>query len=142
MRISLPFSIDPVNNVQKLISLYRQGRLSSQFAYGLRTLYMKYERMLEPNKWGIQGSELQVLLWSEIERSLKKKSPERPNTNTTDESTLVEILSLLKEIYEAEGRSDQAPLQQLKLLAEQLIMAVTLEKAGNETDANIENTTS
>ena len=142
MRLSLPFSIDPVNNIQKLIRLYRQGRLSSQFAYELRTLYMKYERMLEPNKWGIQGRELQVLLWSEIERSLKKKSPELLNTNTTDESTLVETLSLLKEIYEAEGRSYQAPLQQLKLLAEQLIIAVTLEKAGNETDANIENTTS
>ncbi|GGG19989.1 type III-B CRISPR-associated protein Cas10/Cmr2 [Paenibacillus aceti] len=141
MRISLPFSTDPVNNIQKLIGLFRQGVLSSQFAYGLRDLYMKYEQMLGPKKWKITDSELHILIWQEIERSLKKKSPELL-TSSMDENLAVEALPLLRGMYESVNQSEEDRLLPLKLLAEQLIIAVTLEKAGYETDANIENTTS
>lgn len=141
MRISLPFSVDPVSNIQKLIALFRQGVLSAQFAYGLRDLYMKYEQMLGLEKWRIEDSELQILIWQEIERSLKKKSPELL-TNSMHENLAVEALPLLRSMYESVKQSEEDKLLPLKLLAEQLIIAVTLEKAGYETDANIENTTS
>ncbi len=134
MNISLPFTLNPVQAILELQKLYCKKMYSAQFAYALRSLYEQYRNMVKGSHWQVQGTALDQLLWQEVERLAWKKKPDHINKEQVE--TI--LLQRLKEMFKVE----EEPLEKLRLLAEQVIIAITLAKAGNYTDELIANTTS
>ncbi|PAE89152.1 type III-B CRISPR-associated protein Cas10/Cmr2 [Shouchella clausii] len=131
MRISVPFDANPVENIKKLQHLYRSGYISSSFAYNLRAMYLEYVSMEE------KGNDFSVEQWIpvlelEIRRLLLKKRQE----HIPHEKLSGEVLDELLSIFHCKGSTRlQKPLELLKLLAEQCIIAITLEKVGDMYEA-------
>lgn len=123
MRVSLPFSIHPCERVKELRDYYRWHWISSQFAFGLRDLHDQYQQMFGTPGWNLSSDEQRVLIWQEIVRLALKKAP----SNEIKPDIEQKVLPYLKKIYETQGEA----MKQLKMLAELVILAVTLEKAGN-----------
>lgn len=123
MRVSLPFSIHPCERVKELRDYYRWHWISSQFAFGLRDLHDQYQQMFGTTGWNLSSDEQRVLIWQEIVRLALKKAP----SNEIKPDIQQKVLPYLKKIYETQGEA----MKQLKMLAELVILAVTLEKAGN-----------
>ncbi|NMM53366.1 type III-B CRISPR-associated protein Cas10/Cmr2 [Paenibacillus aquistagni] len=123
MRVSLPFSIHPCERVKELRDYYRWHWISSQFAFGLRDLHDQYQQMFGTTGWNLSSDEQRVLIWQEIVRLALKKAP----SNEIKPDIEQKVLPYLKKIYETQGEA----MKQLKMLAELVILAVTLEKAGN-----------
>lgn len=123
MRVSLPFSIHPCERVMELRDYYRWHWISSQFAFGLRDLHDQYQQMFGTTGWNLSSDEQRVLIWQEIVRLALKKAP----SNEIKPDIEQKVLPYLKKIYETQGEA----MKQLKMLAELVILAVTLEKAGN-----------
>lgn len=123
MRVSLPFSIHPCERVKELRDYYRWHWISSQFAFGLRELHDQYQQMFGTTGWNLSSDEQRVLIWQEIVRLALKKAP----SNEIKPDIEQKVLPYLKKIYETQGEA----MKQLKMLAELVILAVTLEKAGN-----------
>ncbi|CQR53497.1 type III-B CRISPR-associated protein Cas10/Cmr2 [Paenibacillus riograndensis] len=136
MRVSLPFSENPVNTIVKLQSLYRNRYISTSFAYGLRQLHAEY---LDLKAHGsLQNEGMGELLYFEIRRLLLLKKPE---FKSKDE-IIKEVLSVFKGLEQTDSDRVKDPLVLLNRLAEQCVIAVTLEKVGGAYGTNDTNSTS
>ncbi|WP_195572551.1 type III-B CRISPR-associated protein Cas10/Cmr2 [Paenibacillus sp. 1001270B_150601_E10] len=124
MRVSMPFSIDPTEKVLRLQAFYRQYWISAQFGFGLRAIYEQYSRMFGESQWDMPEPQQKLLIWKEIVRIALKKAP----FNESKQYIEQQVLPCLKTIYD----SSEDGLKQLRMLADLMILAVTLEKAGND----------
>ncbi|WP_258297663.1 type III-B CRISPR-associated protein Cas10/Cmr2 [Paenibacillus peoriae] len=120
MKVALPFKDNPVEQM-KVLHEYKEF-FSAQFAYELRRTYQSYKEMATGSAWLSDPKLLAELLWMEIERLAFKKKPE-----SIDKATFKkQWIPKLKELYDTETE----PLERLRILAEQLILTIHLEKVG------------
>jgi len=120
MRYAMSFDEQPDQRMARLVEMYRTGIYSAQLAYDLRELYLRYHRFDSP--W-VESEEFRSLLFKEIERTVTRKQQ-------IAGSGVKEVEALLSEIqliFNKQGK----PLKRLELLAELLVLAVTLGKSGD-----------
>lgn len=131
MNISLPFDLKPVETIKVLQECFQAGLFSFQFAYELRHLHAEYSRIQRQSSWMQDEASLQTLLIQEVERLAWKKKPDHTSEEQIEKKLMPELYKIFK--------SNRNGLEQLRLLAEQLIIAVTLEKVGKAEYENFEN---
>ncbi|MFU1798619.1 type III-B CRISPR-associated protein Cas10/Cmr2 [Paenibacillus azoreducens] len=124
MKISIPFADAPVEKLLRFEQLYKEGIISTSFAYGLRELYQTYDQI--QSKEFLKPGDLGEILFLEIQRMMRKKKPDFLNIQTM-EKELAPIFSVLRDV---DNLLDQDPLFKLKQLAEQCIIAINFVKAG------------
>ncbi|WP_225999425.1 type III-B CRISPR-associated protein Cas10/Cmr2 [Paenibacillus sp. BJ-4] len=120
IKVAMPFDLHPVEQMKALRD--HKVFFSAQFAYELRSMYQSYEEMAKGSSWLSDQKLLAELLWMEIERLAFKKKPERIDKETIQEQWIPK----LKELYDTE----KEPLERFRILAEQLILTIHLEKGG------------
>ncbi|MBT2288281.1 type III-B CRISPR-associated protein Cas10/Cmr2 [Paenibacillus albidus] len=134
MRVSLPFAENPVDTIFTLQALYKKDLISTSFAYGLRQLHAEYKKLKSAG--AVQSEGLGELLHLEIRRLILLKKP----GHITKDEALDEVLKIFDDLKSTGADSAREPLALLNRLAEQCVIAVTLEKVGrthgtNDTDS-------
>jgi len=136
LKISLSFAYDPVATIRSFQEMFRKNIYSAKFAYELRLLYDEYKQMQPHGLWLQNEVRLRKLLKQEIERLVWKKKPE----GVSNECIEAKFLPLLNQTFDRVYNG--GALESLERLAEQMILAVQLQKAGNFDDADASNTAS
>ncbi|TKH43945.1 type III-B CRISPR-associated protein Cas10/Cmr2 [Paenibacillus terrae] len=124
MKVSLPFGDQPVETINEMKSLYKSGYISSGFAYALRQLHTEYGDLQAHKTVPQEG--LGELLLQEVRRLIIKKKP----AHISKDNMIKKVLSLFTGLEETGGESHSDPLALLHRLAEQCVIAITLEKVG------------
>ncbi|MEK5162140.1 type III-B CRISPR-associated protein Cas10/Cmr2 [Paenibacillus sp. FSL R5-0527] len=134
MRIRLSFDEQPVERLQRIQQWYRDKLFSFSFAYELRGLYEEYSRLSQGSLWLSDQERTRRLFEKELERLAVRKKPE----HLTVEAVQRELVSPMLDMLGGKG----ALLERLRMLAEQFIIAVNLEKAGAIYETMAENSPS
>ncbi|GJM77138.1 hypothetical protein HMSSN036_93540 [Paenibacillus macerans] len=134
MRIRLSFDEQPVERLLRIQQWYRDKLFSFSFAYELRGLYEEYSRLSQGSLWLSDQERTRRLFEKELERLAVRKKPE----HLTVEAVQRELVSPMLDMLGGKG----APLERLRMLAEQFIIAVNLEKAGAIYETMAENSPS
>lgn len=124
MRVSLPFQQNPVRHVLKIQQVYAKGIFSSKLAYVFRRLHNDYHILAGKSAWlADKPSRLRNILIQEAQRLAVKKKPDSISSELLEKEFIQAIIIPAFE-------TNTGPLEQLRLLAEQMIIAVTLAKEG------------
>ncbi|UNL93213.1 type III-B CRISPR-associated protein Cas10/Cmr2 [Paenibacillus polymyxa] len=124
MKVSLPFGDQPVETINKMKSLYESGYISSGFAYALRQLHAEYMNLQAHKTVPQEG--LGELLLQEVRRLIIRKKPAHISTD----NMVGEVLPIFAGLQELGEKSHSDSLALLHRLAEQCVIAITLEKVG------------
>lgn len=125
LRVAMSFTAEkksPIEQMRHIHDWLKASDFSAKFAYELRDLYLTYERLKVSSSWLHDKGKLEKLLWNEINRLARKKKPE--NKSTMDAKEWAAILPKHFSL-------DSKPLEQLKQMAEQFILAIQLEEVGS-----------
>jgi CRISPR-associated protein Cmr2 len=121
----------PMRQMHRLEQLYARGTFSAKLAYELRELYLEYKRLTGQPEWQDGDVDLPALLSSEVERICRQKKSEQ-----ADEALLQEWLGWVrKQLQPDNSRSETSlrqSLEQLRTLAEKMIIAVSLVSEGGQ----------
>ncbi|WP_338709150.1 type III-B CRISPR-associated protein Cas10/Cmr2 [Paenibacillus amylolyticus] len=122
MKVSFPFKEEPILKMRSIREWRAQSYFSVKFAYELREIYTTYMKMSRESSWVKDNENFGQLIQMEIERLALKKKPE----GISHEKLHKWIEEELKPIYQPGNR----PLEQLRRMAEQFIVAIQLEEVG------------
>ncbi|MBH5320419.1 type III-B CRISPR-associated protein Cas10/Cmr2 [Paenibacillus sp. GSMTC-2017] len=124
--------ISPTRQIEDLQTFYRKGYFSTRFPHELREMYLEYTRLMKGSAWlnDVHGKENLMLL--EVERLLRKKKPAQ--VEGKDYATLIEWV---KKCFQ----TNASPLEQMRELAEKMIIAVMIEKEGGSYEEAHSNST-
>ena len=134
LRVAMSFTAEkqsPIEQMRHIHDWLKASDFSAKFAYELRDLYLMYEGLKVSSSWLQDKEKLETLLWNELKRLARKKKPENKSAEDAKEwaNTLPKHFSL-----------ESQPLEQLKQMAEQFILAIQLEEVGSvyeETAASV-----
>jgi len=121
LKISLPFDDKPVHRLLQLQEMYRNGLFSAKLAYELRELHMEYVQLAGRFSWREDTDRLRLLLRQETERLIVRKKP-----NRVSKDQYQALLDLAGSAFVG----DRHPLEQLRQLAEQMIIAAIFVAEG------------
>lgn len=138
LKISLPFDGDPVQDILQFQELFREGYLSSSFAYELRKLHLEYHGLMLKAE-ALTGSNLQDIIEQELRRVLLKKKPSHVSAEVTTGYVYEQILNIFKGAPTDEPEQTASVVRRLNRLAEQCILALTLVKEGDLDGTNHQN---
>lgn len=113
--VSFPFIQNPVENITFWKTEYQKGNISAGLPYALRKLYLEYDKLSDQLSLSGDDEAFRTLLMQEAERIVKQKLPE-----TNHKPISAKICKAFQ--------GEDSPLEQLRTLAEQMIIAITLAK--------------
>ncbi|MEI7027390.1 type III-B CRISPR-associated protein Cas10/Cmr2 [Paenibacillus sp. y28] len=137
MKFCVSFDKEPIEWIQGIQDAFldqnhARSLFSSGFAYALRDLHREYESLIRNHSsWNRPDGELQEVLRQEITRIARKKL----GAERAAELLGGEPVGKLGKLLETVRGRDKEALEQLGLVAELFIVAITLKKAG---DADVE----
>ncbi|CAM3822392.1 type III-B CRISPR-associated protein Cas10/Cmr2 [Marinicrinis lubricantis] len=134
MQVRLSFDELPVERLQRIQQWYRDQLFSFSFAYELRGLYEEYRRLNSGSLWLSDHEQASRLFEKELKRLAIHKKPD----HLTAEAVQNKLVAPMIEMFRGKG----VPLERLRVLAEQFIIAVNLEKAGAINETIAENSSS